>query len=199
MDLANWVSTNWALIKAAPGAIISLCVIMLGAGFFGALFFFKHRNELLKEQVDYWKDRAQPVPPSASPAAAPAEPTYRFPPAGFHGTNLLSSSIIDMSVGQAYSMAAVIPDGKRLRVRLVGPRARYLEDNGGAWTFSIGTRNWAHNLYDPQADEQTFEAGPGEADLQFFPRRPGRIGGELTDETGRLLRQFTVKVRDEGK
>lgn len=199
MELADWFSKNWALFQAAPGAIVSLCVIMLAAGFFGSLFLFKHRNEQLKEQVDYWKDRAQPLSQTLAEPPVPAEPTYQFPAAGFHGTNLLSSSIIDMSVGQAYSMAAVVPHGKRLRVRLVGPRARFLEDNGGAWTFSIGTRNWAHNLYDPQADEQTFEAGPGEADLQFFPRRSGRIGGELTDETGKVLRQFTVKVRDEGK
>lgn len=199
MELADWISKNWALVQSAPGAIFSLCALMLAAGFLGSLFLFKHRNEQLKEQVDYWKDRAQSAPSMPTQSAAPAEPMYRFPAAGFHGTNLLSSNIIDMSVGQAYSMAAVIPEGKRLRVRMVGPKAEYIGDNKGAWGVSVSARNWSHNIYDHQANEQTFDAGPGEADLQFFPYRSGRIGGELTDETGKVLGQFTVKVRSDGK
>jgi hypothetical protein len=194
MDMGEWIAKNWAIVQAAPAEIISLALIFAAAGFSAAHFLSKHRIEGLKEQVDYWKGRSQSPEASAAPAGK-GDPTFKFPPSGFYGPNLLGPSIIDMTVRQSYSMSAVIPDGKRLRVRMVGPRAQFLEDVGGAWTFSIGTRNWAHNMYDRQADEQVFEAGPGEADLQFFPQRPGAIAVELLDEAGEKLRQFTVRAR----
>lgn len=171
VDLTSFLVANWALVAANPTTFIVLAVLAFGAGWGVAYLFLKQSIAHHKDRADYWKERAE----GGNGAEGTATPSvdFDYPAAGFHGLNILADTVPEIAVNIGYSMAAHVPDGKKLRLKMVGPAHENVSDLMGAWRFNTVLRNWVADRYDTDAHSQWFEAAPGDADLQFFASRAG--------------------------
>jgi hypothetical protein len=195
VDLANFLVENWAKVQAAPGPFITLGLLAVAFGATAAHFFYKHRIDTLKERIEALKEKLADTRGSAS--APPDTPSaYAFPEAGFYGANILGAGVPEVTVNRGYSMAAEVPAGKKLRVKLKGPAPIYLEDNMGAWVYRLAPRNWIGRTYDQETNSQWFEADAGTADLEITPQRKGMIEIEVYEGGRDPTWTKTLRVRE---
>lgn len=98
---------------------------------------------------------------------------------GRHGVNLLSHAFESVQLKDPVSMRAVIPQGRELRVRLIGPKPEFLDQTEAAWYYQMSPINWTGGKYSESLGEtfpvQTFTAEAGTADLQITFHRRGIV------------------------
>lgn len=191
MGLWEFVAANWVLITANPAPFISVFVLAFGAAWVAATFFYKHRIDALKERVEAWKEKAGQSPTASTKVAV--DDKHSYPAAGFYGVNILASNVPEVVIGNTYSMTAHVPTGSNLRVHLIGQPHAYLEDVAGAWRFNVVVRNWIASRYDSDSHSQWFDAGVGDADLQFYADRAGIIN--ITVYEGGRQPAWTKEIR----
>lgn len=195
MDLAKFLVDNWAQVQASPALFITLALLAVALGATATHFFYKHRIDALKERIEALKEKLGDKKGS-TPAASESPAGYTFLDAGFYGANILGEGVPELTVDRGYSMAAEVPSGKKLRVKLKGPPPIFLEDNMGAWVYRLAPRNWIGRTYDQETHTQWFEADTGTADLEITPRRKGVIEIEVYEGGRDPTWTKTLRVRE---
>lgn len=187
----DFLQQHWALIAENPWLFASWSAIVAGVTWTVIHFLYKNRLDLhkhrgeedaaeikrLRERLSELKEEQGKVPTTPSlPVPQPSAPEkYDYPDAGDHGMNILGQTLTDLVVSQPYSMAAKIPANGVLKIQLTATPQVYVEHSPVAWSYSASTRNWQGNGYDQGDNTQVFTARGGEAELAFFPSRPGKI------------------------
>jgi len=113
--------------------------------------------------------------------------SFRYPVAVNAGRNILNPQNSSVRMGSTVGMAATVPQGGELMVRLSGapfvPSAEQGQSLGamGAWFYSLGAnlRNWVDQGYDAgsatSGPAQVFIASQGEAELAIHFERAGTV------------------------
>lgn len=180
------LGTHWTWLSANPVAAITVISASVAAGFVVGRFLSKEattnleaRIALLKESLDDKTNKLKELSQELAnrttvPALSVAE--MQFPDHGIHGANILSALTLSTRVEQRCSMHAVIPVGQRLRIRIKQMSGKRTDrEMMGAWTFRVPPRNWQHQTYDSDHDEQMFDAAAGDAEMNIAFKRPGTV------------------------
>lgn len=93
-------------------------------------------------------------------------PIFEFK--GLYGTNLLNENVSKISADTVYSLSAMIPDDKKLKVVIVSLK----EDKKPFWSLKLGTeRGWIHSI--AKDGEQMFDLNEPFGDINIHFEKKG--------------------------